>query len=290
MVSFLSLLLLLVAVAFFTLLERKVLGYIMLRRGPNKPCLSGILTPFADALKLLTKPFIVVRSSSIVLTRFSCCLSLLIPRLLMLLFSPLSSSLAWEYSVLVMLIWISFSVYALLAAGWGSASKYSTLGGTRCIAQCISYEVVLTLLILSFSLLSSFRIFTEVVHFGVLLFPHLVFILFLVVLAEANRSPFDFAEGESELVSGYNVEFAGSGFVVLFLAEYLSILFLSLLVASVAFCASYVSTLLGGTLFGFAFIWSRASLPRFRYDQLMVLAWKSLLTVTLSSFLVCLAL
>jgi len=181
-------------------------------------------------------------------------------------------------------------VFALLAAGWGSASKYSTLGGTRCIAQCISYEVVLTLLMLSFSLLSSFRLFSEVVHCGALLFPHLVSILFLVVLAESNRSPFDFAEGESELVSGYNVEFAGSGFVVLFLAEYLSILFLSLLVASIASCSSYLTTILGGTLIGFAFIWSRASLPRFRYDQLMGLAWKSLLAVTLSSFLVCLSL
>ena len=185
---------------------------------------------------------------------------------------------------------MSFRVYALLAAGWGSSSKYSTLGGTRCIAQCISYEVVLTLLLLCFCLLSGFRFFSVTVHWGALLSLHLIFILFIVVLAESNRSPFDFAEGESELVSGYNVEFSGSGFVVLFLAEYLSILFLSLLVASLAFCSSFSSVLLGGLFFSFSFIWARASLPRFRYDQLMALAWKSLLAVTLSSFLVFLVL
>ena len=185
---------------------------------------------------------------------------------------------------------MSFRVYALLAAGWGSASKYSTLGGTRCIAQCISYEVVLTLLLLCFCLLSSFRLFSVTVHWFALLSLHLIFILFIVVLAESNRSPFDFAEGESELVSGYNVEFSGSGFVVLFLAEYLSILFLSLLVASLAFCSSFSSMVLGGFMFAFSFIWARASLPRFRYDQLMALAWKSLLAITLSSFLVFLVL
>merc|ERR1711915_993542 len=125
----------------------------------------------------------------------------------------------------------------------GSNSKYSILGGTRCIATCISYEVCLTLLLISLCLLSSFNFFGTKTHCGLLLYPHLVLILFVVVLAESNRSPFDFAEGESELVSGYNVEFSGPGFVVLFLSEYLSILFLSFLTGSVACDASYLATL-----------------------------------------------
>ena len=167
---------------------------------------------------------------------------------------------------------MSLSVYALLAAGWGSNSKYSTLGGTRCIAQCISYEVCLTLLLLGFSILSSFSIFSIAPHWGFLLYAHLVLILFLVVLAETNRSPFDFAEGESELVSGYNVEYSGPGFVVLFLSEYLSILFISLLTGTLASDGSYfISTLLCLVL-AFTFIWVRGTLPRFRYDQLMALS------------------
>jgi len=290
MVSFISLLLLLVSVAFFTLIERKVLGYIILRRGPSKPSLLGLLVPFADALKLLAKPFIITTMSSPILTRFACFLLFIIPSLLWVFVQTSSPIWNWAYTLLSLLIWISLSVYALLAAGWGSNSKYSTIGGTRCIAQCISYEVCLTLLLLGFSVLSSFSIFAITPHWGFLLYAHLVLILYLVVLAETNRSPFDFAEGESELVSGYNVEYSGPGFVVLFLAEYLSILFISFLTGSLACDSSFLVSLLFCLFLAFTFIWVRGTLPRFRYDQLMSLSWKSLLPVVLSSYILLLAL
>lgn len=272
MVSFVSLLLLLVAVAFFTLLERKVLAYIMLRRGPNKPSLLGLLTPFADALKLFSKPFNRPISGSSCLMYFSCFLFFLVPSLLWLFVCLASPVWDWSLSVLSVLVWSSLTVYALLASGWGSNSKYSTLGGTRCLAQCISYEVLLTLLFFAFSLFSSLNIFGLRVHWGFLLYMHLCFIFFLVLLAETNRSPFDFAEGESELVSGYNVEFSGPGFVLLFLSEYLSILFSSFLLGSVSCNSSAFQSVLASGFFCFSFIWVRGTLPRFRYDQLMALS------------------
>lgn len=141
-----------------------------------------------------------------------------------------------------------------MAAGWGSNSKYASLGGTRCIAQCISYEVVLSLLLFSFCLFSSLSLFEVRVHFGILLFPHLVFVLFLVLLAETNRSPFDFAEGESELVSGFNVEYSGPGFVILFLSEYLSILFICVLCGFLALDSSSSLCLPSSLFFSFSFI------------------------------------
>jgi len=289
-VSLVSLLLLLVSVAFFTLIERKVLGYIILRRGPNKPAILGWLVPFADALKLLSKPFIIPASGSPFLIRLACFLIFFIPCLLWIFIVTSSPVWDWSYSLLSVLIWISMSVYALLAAGWGSNSKYSTLGGTRCIAQCISYEVCLTILLLCFCLFSGFNIFNKVTHWSCLLYFHLIVILYLVVLAETNRSPFDFAEGESELVSGYNVEYSGPGFVVLFLSEYLSILFISFLTGSLARDGSFYFSIFLCLGLAFSFIWVRGTLPRFRYDQLIALSWKSLLPVVLSSFVLLLVL
>ena len=148
----------------------------------------------------------------------------------------------------------SFSVYALLAAGLGSNSKYSVLGGLRCIAQCISYEVVLSLLLLSFCTLSGFNILKPYLSYGFFCLTPLCLALFVTLLAETNRSPFDFAEGESELVSGFNVEFSGPGFVLLFLSEYLSLLFMSMIISLISFSGSFLLSTFLGLIFAFAWI------------------------------------
>jgi len=164
MAHFLSLFSLLIAVAFFTLLERKVLSYIILRKGPNKPRYSGFMTPFADALKLLSKPFIFITNSSSLCIYISTYISFIIPCLLFGYANVSSPCLDTSLVVLILLIWISLSVYALLGAGLGSNSKYSTLGGLRALAQAISYEVCLTTLLLSCCLLSGFAILSSRVH------------------------------------------------------------------------------------------------------------------------------
>jgi len=167
---------------------------------------------------------------------------------------------------------MSLSVYSLLSAGLGSNSKYSTIGAIRCIAQSISYEVSLSVLFLTLALLIGFRVFIPHSPYGFFCYLHLAFIAVVIFLAESNRSPFDFAEGESELVSGFNVDFRGSGFVLLFLSEYLSILFMRTLLGSITFFGSVPLSALSTFFFAFLYLWVRGSLPRFRYDQLMFLS------------------
>jgi len=285
MVLFCSLLLVLVSVGFFTLIERKVLSYIILRKGPNKPSLSGLLVPFADALKLLTKLTVLPSSACSRALYLSCFILFIIPASTWCFVRWPSFSHNFRLPILSILVLLSLSIFGLLLCGWGSNSKYSILGSTRCVAQCISYEVCLSLLFLIFALSKSLDLVGQFPLWHCLFSLHICIILFLVLLAETNRSPFDFAEGESELVSGFNVEISGSMFVLLFLSEYLGILFMSF-ISGCLFCdGSFVATAFLGLLFAFRFIWVRGTLPRFRYDQLMSLSWKSLLPLILLSFI-----
>ena len=272
MVLVLGLILLLVAVAFFTLLERKVLGLIMLRSGPAKPSLVGLLVPFADALKLLSKKVIYPSSSYCRIMHYSCFLLFMIPACLFANVNWPSVSHCFRIQILAFLVLMSCSVFGLLIAGWGSNSKYAILGSTRAIAQCISYEASLTILLLIFALFKSMSLMSNSFYVLVLIITHICLILYVVSLAETNRSPFDFAEGESELVSGFNTEFSGRIFVLVFLSEYLSILFLSVLTALLFVSGTLRSVLLAALLLAITFIWVRGTLPRFRYDQLIYMS------------------
>nr|WIL79822.1 NADH dehydrogenase subunit 1 [Callimerus nigroapicalis] len=279
----------LIGVAFLTLLERKLLGYIQIRKGPNKVGFIGILQPFGDAIKLFTKEQIFPYMSNLNLYFFSPIMNLFLSLLLWMCMPFFCSFLTFNYSLLFFLVVSSLSVYTIMIAGWSSNSNYAMLGSLRSVAQTISYEVSLALILICFLFLTlnfnflMFMKYQKYIWFIFLLFP-LCLMWFVSSLAETNRSPFDFAEGESELVSGFNVEYSSAGFAMIFLAEYASILFMSMLCSMIFLGADYYSWFfyLKIVFFSFLWIWVRGTLPRYRYDKLMGMAWKSYLPVTLN--------
>lgn len=278
-----------VGVAFLTLLERKVLGYIQIRKGPNKVGFNGLLQPFSDAVKLFTKEQTYPLVSNYISYYFSPVFSLFLSLLIWICIPYLIKLYSFNLGVLFFLCCTSLGVYTVMIAGWSSNSNYALLGGLRAVAQTISYEVSLALILLSFIFLIgnynflNFYNYQSYIWFIFFCFP-LGLVWLASCLAETNRTPFDFAEGESELVSGFNVEYRRGGFALIFLAEYSSILFMSIL---------FVVIFLGGdiyrllfffklTFISFIFIWVRGTLPRFRYDKLIYLAWKSFLPLSLN--------
>nr|YP_009671904.1 NADH dehydrogenase subunit 1 [Laomedia healyi]QCX31764.1 NADH dehydrogenase subunit 1 [Laomedia healyi] len=279
----------LVSVAFVTLLERKILGYIQIRKGPNKVGFIGLLQPFSDAVKLFTKEQLVPTMSNFIPYYLSPVFSLMVSLLVWSVLPYEFSLVSFDMSVLFFLCCLSLGVYSTMSAGWASNCKYSMLGSLRAVAQTISYEVSLALIFLSplflvggFSL-ELFNSFQEEVWLMWVMAP-LAMIWFTSCLAETNRTPFDFSEGESELVSGFNTEYGSGGFALIFMSEYASILFMSALfslvflgggVCEVAFYMKLVFV-------SFIFVWVRGTLPRFRYDKLMGLAWKFYLPISLN--------
>ena len=279
----------LVRVAFVTLLERKVLGYIQIRKGPNKVGFIGILQPFADAIKLFTKEQTYPTISNFLPYYLSPVFSLFVSLIVWLTIPYEIGLFNFSISVLFFLCCTRLGVYTTIGAGWASNSKYALLGRLRAVAQTISYEVRLALILLSFIILVGgfnlelFSLYQRDCWFMFLTMP-LRLIWFASCLAETNRTPFDFAEGESELVSGFNTEYRRGGFALIFLAEYASILFIRLLVA-LLFLGGELTRLIFYiklVFITFCFIWVRGTLPRFRYDKLIYLAWKRFLPVSLN--------
>nr|YP_009131059.1 NADH dehydrogenase subunit 1 [Gabala argentata]AHW98940.1 NADH dehydrogenase subunit 1 [Gabala argentata] len=282
----------LIGVAFLTLLERKVLGYIQIRKGPNKVGLIGILQPFSDAIKLFTKEQTYPIFSNYLSYYFSPVISFILSLMIWVLIPYYFNLISFNLGILFFLCCTSMGVYTVMIAGWSSNSNYSLLGGLRAVAQTISYEVSLSLILLSSILMVMdfnmmiFFFYQQMIWFMVIMFP-LGLCWISSMLAETNRTPFDFAEGESELVSGFNIEYSSGGFALIFLAEYSSILFMSFLF-SMIYMGGYSLTLifyLKLTFISFLFIWVRGTLPRYRYDKLMYLAWKSYLPISLNFLL-----
>nr|YP_006493369.1 NADH dehydrogenase subunit 1 [Ahamus yunnanensis]ADK97554.1 NADH dehydrogenase subunit 1 [Ahamus yunnanensis] len=279
----------LIGVAFLTLLERKVLGYIQIRKGPNKVGIMGILQPFAEAVKLFTKENIYPNVSNYMSYMYSPIISFFFSLLIWVIIPYNMNLFFFSLGILFFLCCTSMGVYSTMIAGWSSNSNYALLGSLRAVAQAISYEVSMILIMLSSILmildfnLIKFYEFQNYLWFIFMMFP-LSLIWFSSSLAETNRTPFDFAEGESELVSGFNVEYSGGGFALIFMAEYSSILFMSLLF-SIMYLGGYNLSLFfyfKMIFISYMFVWVRGTLPRFRYDKLMYLAWKIYLPLSLN--------
>ena len=292
----------LLAVAYLTLAERKVLAAMQLRRGPNVVGPFGLFQPFADAIKAVMKETIVPSGANRLLFMFAPMLTFM---LAMLAWAVIPVNDGWAIAdinvgILYLFAISSLGVYGIIIAGWASNSKYAFLGALRSAAQMVSYEVsmgfvIVTVLMCVGSLnLSAIVRAQETVWFFLPLFPMFI-IFFISTLAETNRAPFDLPEGESELVAGFFVEYSGISFAMFFLGEYANMILMSAL-TSILFLGGWLPPIatepftwipgpiwfaLKIALVLFVFIWVRATFPRYRYDQLMRLGWKVFLPFSL---------
>nr|YP_010029224.1 NADH dehydrogenase subunit 1 [Micaelamys namaquensis]QOU10224.1 NADH dehydrogenase subunit 1 [Micaelamys namaquensis] len=286
----------LIAMAFLTLVERKILGYMQLRKGPNIVGPYGVIQPFADAMKLFMKEPMRPLTTSILLFIVAPTLSLSLALSLWIPIPMPHPLINMNLGVLFILATSSLSVYSILWSGWASNSKYSLFGALRAVAQTISYEVTMAIILLSVLLMSgsfSLQMLITTQEQMWLIIPTwpMAMMWYISTLAETNRAPFDLTEGESELVSGFNVEYAAGPFALFFMAEYMNIILMNALTTviflgplhNIIMPELYSTNFMTETLFLSAtFLWIRASYPRFRYDQLMHLLWKNFLPLTLA--------
>jgi NADH-quinone oxidoreductase subunit H len=301
---------LLIAVAYLTYAERKVIGYIQIRIGPNRVGFRGLLQPFADIIKLILKEIIIPTRSNkylfIIAPMFA-----LTPALAGWAVIPFQQAMVLaniNAGVLYLFAMSSLGVYGILIAGWASNSKYAMLGALRSAAQTVSYEIAMGFAFVGVLLAAGSMNLNEIVlsqqggiwHWWFLPLLPLFIVFWIAGIAETNRAPFDLAEGESEIVAGFHVEYSAIGFAMFFLAEYANMILISA-VMTVLFLGGWLSPFQGipmlndvfffvpGILwfflkisfFLFVYLWIRATFPRYRYDQLMRLGWKVLIPVTI---------
>ncbi|GGI84220.1 NADH-quinone oxidoreductase subunit NuoH [Legionella impletisoli] len=301
---------LLISVAYLTYAERKVIGYIQVRIGPNRVGFRGLLQPFADLIKLIHKEIIVPTRSNKYLFVIAPLFSL-VPALAGWAVIPFEQGVVLaniNAGVLYLFALSSLGVYGVIIAGWASNSKYAMMGALRSAAQTVSYEIAMGFAFVGVLLAANSMNLTEIVnsqrggfwHWWFLPLLPLFMVFWIAGIAETNRAPFDLAEGESEIVAGFHVEYSAIGFALFFLAEYASMILISTMMA-ILFMGGWLSPfenvpvlddifffvpgfawlLLKITFFLFVYLWIRATFPRYRYDQLMRLGWKVLIPLTI---------
>lgn len=291
---------LLISVAYFTLAERKILGAIQRRRGPNVVGVYGLLQPLSDGFKLLVKETVLPSNANQFIFILSPILTFTISLMgwAIIPYSKYSFLAEMNIGVLYLLAISSLGVYGIIMSGWSSNSKYAFLGALRSTAQMVSYEVSMGFIIITIVIccgsfnLQNIILFQENFWFVLTFFP-LFLMFFISALAETNRHPFDLPEAEAELVSGYNVEYSAMGFALFSLGEYANMLLMSSINVILFFGGwlspfQFLSFIPGSFWFGLKiclfvilFVWMRAALPRYRYDQLMNLGWKIFLPLSL---------
>ena len=303
------------AVAYITLAERKVIGYMQVRIGPNRVGPRGLLQPIADALKLIMKETIIPTNANNILFLIAPVLTF-IPAIAAFAVVPFDDGLLLsdlDAGLLYIVAMTSMGVYGVIIAGWASNSKYAFLGALRSAAQIVSYEIAMGFALVCVLMAGGSMNLVDIVEkqsgsmlhwFWIPLFPMMV-VYYLAGVAETNRAPFDVAEGESEIVAGFHVEYSSMTFSVFFLAEYSAMILIALLTSLMflggwlspfqgipvleemfAFVPGLVWLILKTSIFLFLFLWFRATFPRYRYDQIMRLGWKVFIPLTIVWILV----
>ncbi|UXI69734.1 NADH-quinone oxidoreductase subunit NuoH [Tahibacter amnicola] len=306
----LPLLPLIISVAMYVWWERKVIGWMHVRMGPNQVGPMGLAQAFADVFKLLFKEITVPERASTFLFYLAPIIAL-VPAMAAWAVVPIGEKVAWSNAnagLLYLLAMTSLGVYGIILAGWASNSKYAFLGAMRSAAQVVSYEIAMGMALVSVLILAGSLNLSDIVvaqsgskgffeWFWLPLLPMFV-IYFISGVAETNRAPFDVAEGESEIVAGFHVEYSGSAFAIFFLAEYANMILIAFL-AAVLFLGGWLSPFQGwgmgllsapgwwwlfikAFIMAFLFLWFRATFPRYRYDQIMRLGWKVFIPITIA--------
>nr|QHD26501.1 NADH dehydrogenase subunit 1 [Lepidotrigona flavibasis] len=283
---FLMILMVLLSVAFLTLYERKILSYMQYRKGPNKMSFKGMLQPFSDMIKLITKEMMMINSN--MMFYYSPMAMFILSSLFWINYPWIYNNLNIKYSMIFMLFIMSLNVYPVLLIGWVSSNNYSILSMMRAVSQMISFEVLIYVIVLIVMMMIEDFMFTKIINyqlnikFFIFMYP-LYFMLLMSMLIDLNRVPFDLIEGESELVSGFNLEYYSSLFTLIFLSEYMSLLFVSLMITVMFFgVKSWSAYFLTFWLFNMnVLVMVRGVLARIRYDCLMYMCWKELLVMSI---------